>query len=160
VLAMAPNSASLTDASRSLRCACGVLPTARLWILPWLLICLTACVPSTKATIRLGHGYAATEMDRVEAVVEKAGFTRRVFDGPRATAHRMEKDGNVVSAFEAAPPRRFGASVSWTRADGSLAVDFAEYDTQLSSRGQTLLQNLRTELQAIYGERVIIDGPI
>lgn len=137
-----------------------MLPTGRLWFLPWLLICLTACVPSTKATIRLGNGYAATEMDRVEAAVEKAGFTRRVFDGPRATAHRIERDGNVVSAFEAAPPRRFGASVSWTRSDGSLAVDFAEYDTQLSSRGQALLQNLRTELQAIYGARVIIDGPL
>jgi hypothetical protein len=135
-------------------------PTARLWLLSSFLLCLTACIPSTKATILLGSGHAATEMDRVEAVIEKAGFTRRVFDGATATAHRIEKDGKVNAAFETPAPREFSASVSWTRADGSLAVDFTQYDTQLSKRGQTLLQNLRQELQKIYGDRVVIDGPI
>jgi hypothetical protein len=83
-----------------------------------------------------------------------------VFEGASATAHRIEKDGEVRAAFETQAPREFGASVSWTRANGSLAVDFTEYDTQLSKRGQTLLQNLRQELQKIYGDRVVIDGPI
>jgi hypothetical protein len=98
-------------------------------------------------------------MDRVEAVVAKVGFTRRVFDGPRATAHRIERDGKVASAFETQSPGGFAASVSWTRANGSLEVDFAEHDAQLSPRGQTLLKNLKQELQNIYGDRVTTDGP-
>ena len=133
--------------------------SARLWLLSSFLLCLTACLPSTKATVQLGNGYAVTEMDRVEAVIEKAGFTRRVFDGPRATAHRIEKDGRVVSAFDTQVSGKFGASVSWTRADGSLAVDFSEYDTRFSPNGQALFQRLRQELQNVYGKRVIIDGP-
>ena len=130
----------------------------RLWLLFSLLLCLTGCLPSTKATMQLGNGYAAAEMDRVEAAIEKAGFTRRVFDGPRATAHRMQRDGKVISAFEA--PGQFGASVSWTRTDGSLAVDFAENATRLSPQGRALLQRLRQELRNIYGDRVIMDEPV
>lgn len=131
----------------------------RLWLLSSLLLCLTGCLPSTKATMQLGNGYAAAEMDRVEAAIEKAGFTRRVFDGPRATAHRMERDGKVISAFEAQGSGKFGASVSWTRTDGSLAVDFAENATRLSPQGRALLQKLRQELQNIYGDRVIMLEP-
>jgi hypothetical protein len=110
--------------------------------------------------MQLGNGYAVSEMDRVEAVIEKAGFTRRVFDGPRATAHRVERDDRVISAFETPASRQFGASVSWRRADGSLAVDFAEHDTRFSPHGQALLQRLRQELQNIYGNRVILDEAI
>ena len=109
--------------------------------------------------MQLGNGYAAAEMDRVEAAIQKAGFTRRVFDGPRATAHRMERDGKVISAFEAQGSGKFGASVSWTRTDGSLAVDFAENATRLSPQGRALLQKLRQELQNIYGDRVIMLEP-
>jgi putative intracellular protease/amidase len=131
---------------------------ARLWLVPIYVLCMAACVPTTKAMIPLGNGYGATEMDRLEAVVEKVGFTRRVFDGPRATAHRIQRDGRIVSAFETQAPARFAATVSWSRADGSLAVEFAEYDTRFSPGGQALLQRLKEELQNIYGERVLTIG--
>jgi hypothetical protein len=134
--------------------------STRLWLLSSFLLSLAACLPSTNATMQVGHGYAITEMDRVEAVIEKVGFTRRVFDGPKATAHRIERDGKVISAFETQASGQFGASVSWTRTDGSLAVDFAEFDTRFSPHGQALLQKWKEELQNIYGNRVIIDGPI
>lgn len=116
------------------------------------LVCLAACTPTTKATIQLGNGHAATEMNRLETVVEKVGFTKRVFDGPPATAHRVEKDGKIVSRFETPAPQRFGTAVSWTRADGSLVVEFAEYDRQFSPRGEELLQRLRKELLDLYGK--------
>jgi hypothetical protein len=165
---MAPNRALLTDAFSTPRMRRGKTRTlgatmhrpARLWLLSSFLLCLTACLPSTKATMQLGNGYAVTEMGRVEAVIEKAGFSRRVFDGPRATAHRIEKDGRIVSAFETQGSGKFGASVSWTRADGSLTVHVAESDTRFSPHGEELLQRLRQELQNIYGKRVTIDRPI
>jgi hypothetical protein len=136
------------------------LLSGRPWLLSSLLLCLTACLPSTTATMRLGNGYAVAEMDRVEAVIEKAGFTRRVFDGPSATAHRIERDGRIIAAFAIPSSNHFGASVSWTRSDGTLTVDFAENDTRLSADGQALLQRLRQELQKIYGDRVTMHGPI
>jgi hypothetical protein len=93
--------------------------------------------------MRLGNGYAVAEMDRVEA-----------------TAHRIERDGRIIAAFAIPSSNHFGASVSWTRSDGTLTVDFAENDTRLSADGQALLQRLRQELQKIYGDRVTMHGPI
>ena len=119
--------------------------------------CLVACIPSTRATIQLGSGYASTEMDRIDSLLEKIGFSRSWFstsNGERSA--RIEREGKLISAFATESPRGFGAGVVWSREGGNLVVEFAEYNTRFSESGKQRLQELMAGLREIYGERVTL----
>lgn len=120
-----------------------------------LLLC--ACIPSTRVTIELGNGYALSEMDSIDSLLEKQGFSRSWFsvsDGERIA--RIEREGKLISAFATEAPRGFGASVIWTRNDGALAVEFGERNTGFSEDGKRRLQRLIEVLRARYGERIAV----
>lgn len=126
-----------------------------------LLLCialgLAACIPSTRATIPLGNGYPSAEIDRIDALLEKLGFSRSWFttsNGER-TAH-IEREGKVISAFSTETPRGFGAGVLWSREGGALNVEFAEYNTRFSEDGKQRLQTLLASLRQIYGQGITL----
>jgi hypothetical protein len=130
-------------------------------VLVLLLLCialgLAACIPSTRATIELGNGYPSTEIDRIDALLEKLGFSRSWFaasNGERA-AH-IEREGKLISSFVTEAPRGFGAGVLWSRDGGKLTVEFAEYNTRFSEDGKQRLQALVADLRQIYGQSVTL----
>lgn len=132
----------------------------RKWLnLAWVFIALlmVACIPSTSATIELGAGHSSAEMDNVDALLEKSGFTRTWFSGSNGErVARIERDGKVISAFATEAPRGLGAGVIWDKNAGTLKVEFSEYDTHFTERGNALLQALLSDLQVLYGEKVTL----
>ena len=126
----------------------------------WLLFAVgvTGCLPVTTAKIQLGAGYNAAEMDRAEAIVERLGFSRIMFEprGEKALPRAKYPD-EWVSNFEL--NKAFGVSVSFSMKDGSLTVGFAERNTRFSAEGEELLRTLTAEMRSTYGDKVSIsDG--
>ncbi|MBK9021555.1 MAG: hypothetical protein IPL72_16845 [Sulfuritalea sp.] len=127
--------------------------------LAWLLLAtfLAACIPTSSTTIALGAGHGLVEMDRIDTLLERSGFTRTWFIGSNGErVPRMEREGKVISAFVTESPRGLGAAVVWTKNGGVLEVAFSEYDTHFSERGNASLQALLTEFRALYGADVTL----
>ena len=96
-------------------------------------------------------------MDVINALLEKSGFTRIWFSGSTGErVARIERDGKVISAFATEAPRGLGAGVIWEKNTGTLKVEFSEYDTHFSERGNSVLQALLSDLQVLYGEKVTL----
>jgi hypothetical protein len=128
----------------------------RLRIATLVLLLVSGCIPSTRATIEIGTDYDMTSMRRAEDIVEAGGFARSYYESKSGEKQeRYSHEGKLISSFEG-PVRGTSAAVVLRDADGRLFVEFSERNTSFSESGRQLLDKLAVSLRSEFGKQVVV----
>lgn len=123
------------------------------------LLLLGGCIPTARATIKIGTGFVFADMVRAERIVEDSGLRRIWSQPPNAPPQpRRLADGSYTSGFEYSSPTSgtYGVAVVFAEGSGSLDVLFAERNTSFSPEGRERLQALFAQLQTLFGQHVTL----
>jgi hypothetical protein len=120
---------------------------------------LGGCIPTTRADIKVGTGFVFADMERAERIVENSGLRRMWSQPPNAPPQpRRQANGTHTSGFEYSSPTvgTYGVAIVFTEASGSLDVLFTERNTSFSPEGRERLLALFAQLQASFGQQVVL----